>query len=239
MTKTLRSRLSYANVMATLGVFIALGGSSYAALKVTGRNVPDGSLSGKDLKNNSVKSADVSGLTRRDFRRGELTVAPQILKGDPGPAGPEGAAGPQGLAGEQGAQGEPGPLIQPEDWQAAPSVRASDIGGFYGCTWVNYGAPHNAAAFYKDPWGTVHLKGLVRADLGTDEGCDSYISARRVFALPSGYRPAAQELHAVIANSQMHRIDVKANGDVVLATSSAVTAAQTWLSLDGIAFRAA
>ena len=32
MIQALRRRLSYANVMATLAVFIALGGSSYAAL---------------------------------------------------------------------------------------------------------------------------------------------------------------------------------------------------------------
>ena len=31
MIEALRRRLSYANVMATLAVFIALGGSSYAA----------------------------------------------------------------------------------------------------------------------------------------------------------------------------------------------------------------
>ena len=32
----LRDRLTYANVMSTLAVFIALGGSSYAAIKVSG-----------------------------------------------------------------------------------------------------------------------------------------------------------------------------------------------------------
>ena len=37
MLSAVRARLTYANVMATAAVFIALGGSSYAALKVTGR----------------------------------------------------------------------------------------------------------------------------------------------------------------------------------------------------------
>ena len=39
MISRLRQRLTYANVMATLAVFIALGGSSYAAMKVTGKDV--------------------------------------------------------------------------------------------------------------------------------------------------------------------------------------------------------
>ena len=36
MRTRLRQRLTYANVMSTLAVFIALGGSSYAALTISG-----------------------------------------------------------------------------------------------------------------------------------------------------------------------------------------------------------
>ena len=50
----LRRRLTYANVMSTLAVFIALGGSSYAALSITGRDVRDGSLTARDLQRNSL-----------------------------------------------------------------------------------------------------------------------------------------------------------------------------------------
>ena len=54
MIAALRRRLTYANVMATLAVFIALGGSSYAALRVTGRDVANGSLTYRDLKRNTL-----------------------------------------------------------------------------------------------------------------------------------------------------------------------------------------
>jgi hypothetical protein len=54
MIEALRRRLSYANVMATLAVFIALGGSSYAALKITGRDVENGSLTHRDLERNTL-----------------------------------------------------------------------------------------------------------------------------------------------------------------------------------------
>ena len=59
MRRALRWRLSYANVMATAAVFIALGGSSYAALTVTGADVRDGSLSYRDLKKNTLGGSRV------------------------------------------------------------------------------------------------------------------------------------------------------------------------------------
>jgi hypothetical protein len=54
MLKTLRARLTYANVMATVAVFIALGGSSIAAFKITGKDVAKRTLTGSNLKSNSV-----------------------------------------------------------------------------------------------------------------------------------------------------------------------------------------
>jgi hypothetical protein len=54
MIKALRRRLTYANVMATVAVFIALGGSSYAALGITGRDVANGSLTFRDLHRDTL-----------------------------------------------------------------------------------------------------------------------------------------------------------------------------------------
>ena len=69
MIDRLRGRLSYANVVATLALFVALGGSSYAALTITGKNVRNGSLTGKDVKRNS--------LTGRQIREGRLGTVPR------------------------------------------------------------------------------------------------------------------------------------------------------------------
>jgi hypothetical protein len=92
----LRARLTYANVMATIAVFVALGGSSYAALKVTSRNVPRDALTGADIKNltgrdvrnNSLTGADVKNLGSRDVANGKLLAedfAPgQLPRGDRG-----------------------------------------------------------------------------------------------------------------------------------------------------------
>jgi hypothetical protein len=93
----LRERLTFANVISVLALFVALGGSSYAALTVTGKNVKNSSLTGKDVKNNSLtgtdvkrlKSGDVSdhSLLSKDFKTGQL------------PAGPRGADGKNGTNG--------------------------------------------------------------------------------------------------------------------------------------------
>jgi hypothetical protein len=55
----LRTRLTYANVMSTLAVFIALGGSSYAALRISGRNIENRSIPAKKLKRNSITGKEV------------------------------------------------------------------------------------------------------------------------------------------------------------------------------------
>jgi hypothetical protein len=57
----MRKRITYANVAATLALFLALGGSAYA-VSVNGADVVNGSLTGKDIKNNSIKPRDVAGL---------------------------------------------------------------------------------------------------------------------------------------------------------------------------------
>ena len=59
MRRVLRRHLSYANVMATVAVFIALGGSSYAALKITGADVRDGSLTKRDLRRNTLDGSRI------------------------------------------------------------------------------------------------------------------------------------------------------------------------------------
>jgi hypothetical protein len=80
------SRLSYSNVMATIAVFIALGGTSYAALKVTGKNVKDATLTGKDVANSSLTSADVKNgsLLVKDFKSGQLPGGGGGGQGTPG-----------------------------------------------------------------------------------------------------------------------------------------------------------
>jgi hypothetical protein len=69
MLRALRDQITYANVMATLAVFIALGGSSYAALKITGAQVRNHSLTGKDIKRNSLRGRQIKESSLSAVRR--------------------------------------------------------------------------------------------------------------------------------------------------------------------------
>jgi hypothetical protein len=55
----IRERLTYANVMATLAVFIALGGSSYAAATIDGSNIENRSIKGSKLKHNTLTGTQI------------------------------------------------------------------------------------------------------------------------------------------------------------------------------------
>jgi hypothetical protein len=67
--KPFRDRLSYANVVATLALFIALGGTSYAVLQVGSKDVVDNSLRSRDIRDNSLRSRDVR---QRSIRAGDI-----------------------------------------------------------------------------------------------------------------------------------------------------------------------
>jgi hypothetical protein len=65
----LRRHFTYANVMATLAVFIALGGSSYAALNLTGRDIRDGSLTYRELQRNTLGGSRIKESRLGKVRR--------------------------------------------------------------------------------------------------------------------------------------------------------------------------
>lgn len=50
----LRDRLTYANVMATLAVFIAIGGTSWAAVKISGRQIKAHTITARNIRPNSL-----------------------------------------------------------------------------------------------------------------------------------------------------------------------------------------
>lgn len=92
-------RVNHATAVAYVALFVALGGTSWAALKITGRNVVDGTLETRDLSKKA--RAALKGA-----------IGPQGEDGQQGQAGSQGQAGPQGQIGPQGAvgpQGQTGP----------------------------------------------------------------------------------------------------------------------------------
>jgi hypothetical protein len=65
---------SFANLTALLALFVALGGSSYAALSVGSDQIADNSVRSRDLRNNDVRGRDIRRGTVRgtDVRNADL-----------------------------------------------------------------------------------------------------------------------------------------------------------------------
>src|SRR4051794_19497079 len=110
--KRLSPKLTYANVIATLALFLALGGGAWAA-----SNLPARSVGNAQLKDGAVTAAKVrsGSLVASDFKIGEIPRVSRSATGSPGlegkegPRGLRGPAGPQGQSGETGETGATGP----------------------------------------------------------------------------------------------------------------------------------
>ena len=89
MIHRLREHTTYGNVVATLALFVALGGTSYAAIKL-----PRNSVGASELRTGAVRSAEVKD---RSLGLGDLSpTARRLLQGEKGEQGPIGPQGPPG-----------------------------------------------------------------------------------------------------------------------------------------------
>jgi hypothetical protein len=92
----LRARLTYPNITATLALFIALGGTSYAALKL-----PRNSVGSAQIRTNAVGATEIrrravgsAEIRDRTIKLDDIsTSARTALHGAQGPAGPPGPSG--------------------------------------------------------------------------------------------------------------------------------------------------
>ena len=91
----LRRHVTYSSVMSTVAVFIALGGISYAAIRL-----PPNSVGTKQLRAKAVTLKKINPKARK-----KLTSGKTGARGLQGPQGPQGLQGPAGAPGADGASG--------------------------------------------------------------------------------------------------------------------------------------
>ena len=60
MVTRIRKHLSFANVIAMIALFVALGGTSYAAVKIGSKQIKNNSIQSVDIKNRTIKSTDIA-----------------------------------------------------------------------------------------------------------------------------------------------------------------------------------
>src|ERR1700759_4220548 len=109
MLRRLSTRLTYSNIVATAALFLALGGTSYAAFRL-----PSNSVGSKQLKAHSVTPSKIAAASVAMFK---------------GQKGATGLQGPSGPLGPQGPQGRFGPTF-------ATSGTGSVSGFFSACQYV-------------------------------------------------------------------------------------------------------
>src|SRR4051794_3799797 len=56
----MRPRISYANVVSTLALVLALGGVSYAAVKINGKSIKDRTVTAKKIKKNALTGTEIN-----------------------------------------------------------------------------------------------------------------------------------------------------------------------------------
>lgn len=112
MSARIRSRLTFANVISLIALFVALGGTGYAAItlpknSVTSKTIKKGAVTNAKLGKNAVTSSKVKNgsLLKADFANGQLPAGPQGPQGIQGPPGTNGTNGTNGTDGAQGPAG--------------------------------------------------------------------------------------------------------------------------------------
>lgn len=161
----IRKRLTYANVVGSLALFLVLSGATAFAAIELGKN----SVGTKELKKNAVTASKIkkNAVTGAKIKKNAVTGAKvnEATLGTVPSAALANAIPPAEPTHFVGAPGEPG-------FEAGSSNFPGEGGlGF------------NAVGFYKDHEGIVHLQGIA---LSGPEGI--------VFTLPPGYRPATGKL---------------------------------------------
>jgi hypothetical protein len=228
---SIRRRLSYANVMATLAVFIAIGGTATAAVVVSSNSqVAKDTISGhkpptgkhSNIIGGSVNATD---LATQAVTAGKI-AAPEAWHAVAAGSNPGNACSDA----------------------TKTAVFCTDLtnGGTVWTPWKNFGGGNATAAFYKDQLGIVHLKGLV---VPPDQGVTPSSPFRReIFRLPGAYGPQSTRVFPSVGQASygqevaQGRVDVQSDGQVVIeqdcvTTTSGCSANLGYLSLEGISFR--
>lgn len=151
---------SPALVISCIALFVAVGGTAYAAT-----SLPANSVGSRQLKKGAVTPRKVA----------PKTIA--LFKGQTGPPGPKGGAGPKGDAGPQG----PGGSIMTYDASASASPTQTTVGTALGDTWsakCSIPSAGNAELdlFFKTSNGSFRADDIVIQDDATNDHSTNTVS---------------------------------------------------------------
>src|SRR4051794_19086388 len=160
--------------LSMVAIFIALGGTSFAgnvtssAVRlITGKQVKDNTITGRDVKNGSLGPEDFSPTVVAS--QGEGAPGPQGAQGERGAAGATGPKGEQGPKGDDGAPGAPGAdgtdgvdgkgFTWKGPWSAIVSYAIGDVVSRNGSSYVAKAATNTDPVTSPGSWDYVAQKG--------------------------------------------------------------------------------
>jgi hypothetical protein len=204
-------RPRHATIVAYIALFVALGGTTFAATHL-GKN----SVGAKQLRKNAVTTAKIKkeAVTAAKVKKGALTGA-QIDASTLGIV-------PSARTSETAQTANS--IAAPEPWHevGAPGEPPLEAG------WKNPSDDENffpRLAFFKDHEGIVHLRGVALNESGYGP----------IFTLPPGFRPASKRFDVIVGCKPCGEQDV---GRMSIVVGGAIIGAGDEVVLNGISFRA-
>ena len=229
MKKRPCGKLTYANVVSSLCLFLLLGGGAAVAA-----GLAKNSVGTKQLKKNAVTAVKVKNgsITEAKIAEGAVTankVAAGSLTGAQIDASTLGTV-PSAHAADTATVAKTADvantasiaksLTAPEPWHVVGAPGEPKFSE----TWTSVGVSYAPVSFYKDQTGIVHLRGPAGNSTPGEE----------IFRLPPGFRPDPNVFLAfpVICSCLEDRLEISGfNGEVRVANGTSVY-------LEGISFKA-
>jgi hypothetical protein len=209
----IRGKLTYANVIATIALFIALGGASYAAVKL-----PKNSIGTKQIKNKAITGAKIA--------KGAVTgakIAPRSVGGPQINLASIGTVPSAANAGHAATADTATRATTAGRAESVPGPEALHVVTNFenGCS-ASGTENLGPVGFYKDAFGEVHLVGSIFCGTADTDA----------FVLPPGFRPTTEILQPTVG-------DVGVTGPELLVLPSGVVRSfnSKLATLFGVSFR--
>jgi hypothetical protein len=208
--------LTFANVFSTLALFVALGGTSYAAVVINGKSIKNRSIPAVKMKKNSLGGTEI-----KESKLGAVPNASHASSAD--------SATNAGHARSADSATNAGHATS-----ADSATSAGDLPDlvFENLTLINNWLPYpdtNVPGAALDAQGVVHLRGAMYQITGTNPF---------PFIMPAKFRPAAQRIYVSVGllSAKPGRLAIQSDGTVVPESADVFSDAQGFTSLEGATY---
>ncbi len=218
--KQIRKRITYANVMSSLAVFLILGGATaFAAQKIGSNEIKGNSITTGKIKKEAVTKAKIKKAAVDSSKLADNAVTTSKIAND-------------AVTGDKVKESTLGEVPKATIATTASNLEAPEAFHTVGAAgqppfqngFVNFGGGFETAGFYRDRQCVIHLKGVISGE------------SNIAFTLPTGFRPAESTFSAIPATAETGNLEVRTNGTVEV---SSPTAGAKNFGLSGQTFRVA